>query len=306
MEVGAEPEQPLYLFLRIALCYATPTFIVLSILILSNRYRERLPINFWSSRIQYIFVPFLVWAFLDALLVESIYQKGMLLDKFYHNVMSGEFVGWFVVVIMQLYVVVALMKRFKWSIAWFLPISALITLVHHAIILLPYPIFEDNVMVIRLLFTGWLGYFAVAYAIGAYYEQLAALAKKYRGATVVFVVLATLFLYIRVQLGYTEVHSRRLDLVPLVISVVLCVIAWGQALPSTKVVRLISQYAFMIYLIHWEVLRLSTSWFVAHFDSTLTRVPLLMLWTLVVCIGLTKLLSYLPFSQWIVGKLKKR
>ncbi|MFJ7648967.1 acyltransferase family protein [Lysinibacillus sp. NPDC097279] len=306
MEVGAEPEQPLYLFLRIALCYATPTFIVLSILILSNRYRERLPINFWSSRIQYIFVPFLVWAFLDALLVESIYQKGMLLDKFYHNVMSGEFVGWFVVVIMQLYVVVALMKRFKWSIAWFLPISALITLVHHAIILLPYPIFEDNVMVIRLLFTGWLGYFAVAYAIGAYYEQLAALAKKYRGATFVFVVLAALFLYIRVQLGYTEVHSRRLDLVPLVVSVVLCIIAWGQSIPSTKVVHIISRYAFMIYLIHWEVLRLSTSWFVAHFDSTLTRVPLLMLWTLVVCIGLTKLLSYLPFSQWIVGKLKKR
>lgn len=306
MEVGAEPEQPLYLFLRIALCYATPTFIVLSILILSNRYRERLPINFWSSRIQYIFVPFLVWAFLDALLVESIYQKGMLLDKYYHNVVSGEFVGWFVVVIMQLYVVVALMKRFKWSIAWFLPISALITLVHHAIILLPYPIFEDNVMVIRLVFTGWLGYFAVAYAIGAYYEQLAALAKKYRGATVVFVVLATLFLYIRVQLGYTEVHSRRLDLVPLVVSIVLCIIAWGQSIPSTKVVHMISRYAFMIYLIHWEVLRLSTNWFVAHFDSTLTRVPLLMLWTLVVCIGLTKLLSYLPFSQWIVGKLKKR
>ncbi|MGE7842299.1 acyltransferase family protein [Lysinibacillus sp. NPDC093712] len=306
MEVGAEPEQPLYLFLRIALCYATPTFIVLSILILSNRYREKLPTNFWSSRIQYIFVPFLVWAFLDALLVESIYQKGLLWDKYYHNVVSGEFVGWFVVVIMQLYMVIALIKRFKWSIAWFLPLSVLITLVHHAIILLPYPIFEDNVMVIRLLFTGWLGYFAVAYAIGVYYEQLAVLAKKYRGATIVFVILSALFLYIRVQLGYIEVHSRRLDLVPLVVSVVLYVIAWGQLIPSTKVVRIISQYGFMIYLIHWEVLRLSTSWFVAHFDSTLTRVPLLMLWTLVVCIGLTKLLSYLPFSQWIVGKLKKR
>jgi membrane-bound acyltransferase YfiQ involved in biofilm formation len=306
MEVGAEPEQQLYLFLRIALCYATPTFIVLSILILSNRYREKLPTNFWSSRIQYIFVPFLVWAFLDALLVESIYQKGLLWDKYYHNVVSGEFVGWFVVVIMQLYGVFALMKRFKWTIAWFLPLSVLITLVHHAIILLPYPIFEDNVMVIRLLFTGWLGYFAVAYAIGVYYEQLAVLAKKYRGATVVFVILSALFLYIRVQLGYIEVHSRRLDLVPLVVSVVLCVIAWGQSIPSTKVVRIISQYAFMIYLIHWEVLRLSTSWFVAHFDSTITRVPMLLLWTLVVCIGLTKLLSYLPFSQWIVGKLKKR
>lgn len=58
MEVGVEPEQTIYLFLRIALCYATPTFIVLSILILANRYREQIPTNFWSSRIHYILVPF--------------------------------------------------------------------------------------------------------------------------------------------------------------------------------------------------------------------------------------------------------
>ncbi len=80
----------------------------------------------------------------------------------------------------------------------------------------------------------------------------------------------------------------------------------GQSVPHTKVVRIISQYAFMIYLMHWEILRLSTGWFVAHFDSTLVRVPLLMLWTLVVCIVLTKLISLLPFSQWIVGKIRKR
>ncbi|MGE6513573.1 acyltransferase family protein [Lysinibacillus sphaericus] len=305
MEVGAEPEQTFYLFLRIALCYATPTFIVLSILILANRYREQIPTNFWSSRIQYIFVPFLVWAFIDAYLVESIYRKGLLWEKYVNNVVYGEFVGWFVVVIMQLYVVFALLKRFKWSIAWFLPLCVLITLIHHTVILLPYPIFEDNAMVLRLLFTGWLGYFAVAYAIGIYYSQIAELAKKYRGATIVLVLLAAAFLYMRLLLGYTEVHSRRLDLVPLVVSILLVVIAWGQSLPQTKVARIISQYAFMIYLMHWEVLRLSTGWFVAHFDSTLVRVPLLMLWTLVVCIVLTRLISLLPYSQWIVGKIRK-
>ncbi|MET4560641.1 membrane-bound acyltransferase YfiQ involved in biofilm formation [Lysinibacillus parviboronicapiens] len=306
MEVGVEPEQTIYLFLRIALCYATPTFIVLSILILANRYREQIPTNFWSSRIHYIFVPFLVWAFIDASLVESIYLKGLLWEKYVNNVVYGEFVGWFVVVIMQLYVVFALMKRFKWSFTWFLPVCVLITLIHHTVILLPYPIFTDNAMVLRLLFTGWLGYFAVAYAIGMYYSQIAEMAKKYRVATIVLVLLAAVFLYMRLLLGYTEVHSRRLDLVPLVMSVVLFVIAWGQSVPHTKVARIISQYAFMIYLMHWGVLRLSTGWFVAHFDSTLVRVPLLMLWTLVVCIVLTKLISLLPFSQWIVGKIRKR
>ena len=306
MTVGEAPQREMYMFLRIALCYATPTFIMLSILILANRYREQVPTGFWSSRIQYIFVPFLVWSFVDALAVESIYRKGLLWEKFVNNVLYGEFVGWFVVVILQLYAIFALMKRFKWSPAWFLPMCVIISLVHHEVIMLPYPFFENNMLVMRLLFTGWLGYFALAYLMGMYYTQIAILAKRYRMVTIVLVLLSGLFLYIRLQLGYTEVHSRRLDLVPLVVSIVLFVVAWGQSLPYVAPISIISKYAFMIYLMHWEVLRFSTGWFVEHFDNTLVRVPLLVLWTLIVCLGLTKLISMLPFSQWIVGKIKRR
>lgn len=305
MTVGVAPEQEMYEFLRIALCYATPTFIVLSILILANRYPEQLSTGFWSSRLQFILVPFLVWGFVDALIVESIYRNGMLWETFVNNVVYGEFVGWFVVVILQLYAIFALMKRFKWSPAWFLPMCVIIALVHHAVIALPYPFFEENRHTMRLLFTGWLGYFALAYLMGMYYTQIAQLAKRYRVATIVLVLLSGIFLYIRLQLGYTEVHSRRIDLVPLVISIALLVIAWGQSIPYFAPIRVISKYAFMIYLMHWEVLRFSTGWFVEHFDSTLVRVPLLFLWTLIVCIILTKLLSMLPFGRLIVGKIKK-
>ncbi|MFJ7736024.1 acyltransferase family protein [Lysinibacillus sp. NPDC097287] len=302
--VGKSPEHEMYMFLRIALCFATPSFIVLSILILANRYREQVPPGFWPSRLQFVFVPFLVWAFVDALIVESIYRNGLLVEKYIENLIFGGFTGWFVVVIMQLYAVFALMKRFKWSPVWFLPMCVIMSLVHHAVILLPYPFFEDNMLIMRLFFTGWLGYFALAYLIGMYYSQIAVLAKRYRVATIFLVLLSGVYLYIRMQLGYTEVHSRRLDLVPLVASIVLFVIAWGQSIPYVAPIRIISKYAFMIYLMHWEVLRFSTDWFVEHFDKTLVRVPLLVLWTLFVCIILTKLISLLPFSQWIVGKIK--
>ena len=304
--VGVGLEHELYEFLRIALCYATPTFIVLSIMIMANRYPKQLPTGFWASRLQFLFIPFLVWGFLNALFVEMIYRKGLLWDTFINNVVYGEFVGWFVLVILQLYIIFALMKRFKWSPAWFLPLCVVVSLVHHAMIELPYPFFEDNTNTLRLLFTGWLGYFAIAYVIGAYYTQIAVLAKKYRMAMITLVLLSGVFLYIRLQLGFIEVHSRRLDLVPLVISMTLLVIAWGQSIPYVAPIRIISKYAFVIYLMHWEVLRFSTGWFVAHFDRTLIRVPLLFLWTLIVCIVLGKLLSMLPCNQWIVGKLKKR
>ena len=305
IKVGSAIEHEVYEFARIALCYATPTFIVLSIIIMANRYPKQLPTGFWASRLQFLFIPFLVWGFFNALFVEMIYRKGLLWDTFMNNVLYGEFVGWFVIVILQLYAIFALMKWFKWSPAWFLPLCVIISLIHHALIELPYPFFEDNTNTLRLLFTGWLGYFAIAYAIGTYYTQIAVLAKKYRMATILLVLLSGIFLYIRLQLGYTEVHSRRLDLVPLVLSITLFVIAWGQSIPYIAPIRIISKYAFVIYLMHWEVLRFSTEWFVGHFDRTFVRVPVLFLWTLLVCIILGKLLSMLPGSQWIVGKIKK-
>ena len=304
IKVGVAIEHEVYEFVRIALCYATPTFIVLSIIIMANRYPKQLPTGFWASRLQFLFIPFLVGGFFNALFVEMIYRKGLLFDTFINNVLYGEFVGWFVIVILQLYAIFALMKRFKWSPAWFLPLCVVISFIHHAIIELPYPFFENNTNTLRLLFTGWLGYFAIAYVIGTYYTQIAVLAKKYRMATIFLVLLSGVFLYIRMQLGYTEVHSRRLDLVPLVLSITLFVIAWGQSIPYMAPVRIISKYAFVIYLMHWEVLRFSTEWFVTHFDHTFVRVPLLFLWTLLVCIVLGKLLSMLPGSQWIVGKIK--
>ncbi|MEG0258583.1 MAG: acyltransferase family protein [Lysinibacillus sp.] len=225
MTVEKAPEHEFYMFLRIALCFATPTFIVLSTILLANRYREKVPPGFWSSRLQFVFVPFLVWSFVDALIIEMIYQNGLLWKKYLNNILYGRFVGWFVVVIMQLYVIFTLMKRFKWSPAWFLPICVIVSLIHQAVIALPYPIIEENIAIMRLLFTGWLGYFALAYLMGMYYSQVAALAKRYRLATIVFVILSGAFLYIRMQLGYTEIHSRRLDLVPLVVSIILFVIA---------------------------------------------------------------------------------
>lgn len=41
-------------FLRVLLTYATPTFIVLSEIILANRYKDKIPPNFFTKRIKLI------------------------------------------------------------------------------------------------------------------------------------------------------------------------------------------------------------------------------------------------------------
>ena len=56
------PDVDLYHLLRIILCFATPTFVLLSEIILANKYKHRIPGNFFSTRFKYIFLPFVSFA----------------------------------------------------------------------------------------------------------------------------------------------------------------------------------------------------------------------------------------------------
>ena len=59
-------DQPFYQFFRLLLCAATPIFILLSILILANRYQHQLPTHFLWHRFQFIVMPFIAAGILYA------------------------------------------------------------------------------------------------------------------------------------------------------------------------------------------------------------------------------------------------
>lgn len=82
-------------FLRVLLTYATPTFIVLSEIILANRYKDKIPPNFFTKRIKLIILPFIAFAIIDALVVNYMSESGInILAKIQSNLM-GNFIGYF-------------------------------------------------------------------------------------------------------------------------------------------------------------------------------------------------------------------
>lgn len=284
-------------FSAILLCYATPTFVLLSVIILTHKYSKELPNNFWANRLQFILLPFLFFAVVDAVLPKYLFDDDAVLQNLFKNIFLGEFVGWFVVVILQLYLLFWLMMKYKWSPYWVLPIGALISLIHYSIV------FDYRY---KLIFTVWLIYFAIAYILGIRYKETAQILKKYRYFTIIAVLLSGFLVYTKFSQGYITTNSGRIDLIPFVTSITCFIIAWGQVIPYFGIVRLISKYAFSIYLLHWSILDIFASWFIRNINSLLMQVVVTMIWTLFVAIFVTKLISFLPFGKWITGKLRDR
>ena len=74
-----------YDLFRIGLCYATPAFIVLSEIILANRYSLKVPSGFFIKRFKYIYIPFLVFSVIDGIVVNYFYPQTFLNKKNYYE-----------------------------------------------------------------------------------------------------------------------------------------------------------------------------------------------------------------------------
>lgn len=300
------PSEEIYQFFRILLCYATPAFIVLSVIILANRYPDKLPEKFWVNRIKWIYLPFLFFAILDAIVGKYFNPNLLVGQKIIDNIITGKFVGWFIIVIFQFYFLHYLIIRYKLSLKWLFPIS-LIIMFGYSNYALENPIaMEGYSHLLKLPFLGWFGYFTVAFLIGKHYKKVSHFLFKYRWLTLVGFAVSILYLYASFKSGNLEVNSRRLDLFPVVISFSSVVIAWGQLLPRFAFVNLVSTYSFGIYLIHWQVLRFLAPYTANYFAHPFAHVLALFFITLLICLVIIKLITLIPYGDFIVGKVKKK
>ncbi|WP_370042711.1 acyltransferase family protein [Lysinibacillus sp. RC79] len=293
-------ENPYYQFFRLLLCFATPTFILLSIIILAKRYQAELPPKFLWRRLQFVYIPFVVAGILYAANATLHYDESFW-DALYRHIILGDFSGWFVVTIFQLYILFFIIKKYQLSSVWLTPMLFTLGILYRTLVNLNVDFIIENANLIRLLFVGWLPYFVIAYLIGTYYQWVASNIIKYKFATLVLVILSASILAINYYLGATEITSKRLDMMLLIISITLCILAFGQIVPKLKIINLVSQYSFGIFLIHWLVQEYLVP-YTAQIPSTFLQVLTLFLSSLIVCIFIIKIISFLPYSAYLIGK----
>ncbi|WP_163539697.1 acyltransferase family protein [Gracilibacillus sp. YIM 98692] len=304
--VGRPDIGDIYDIIRILFCYATPTFILLSEIILANKYHQKIPKGFFTKRLKFILIPYIIFGLIDAILTKQQYPYIDLLLRIKNNLLFGTFEGFFVLVIMQFYILHFLITRFRIPAAVFVPFSFLIMIIHHSIVKLEPAFLSDVLARERILFSAWIGYFAIAYLIGRYYNTIKEQLSKYKISLFIGVLLSIAVVVLSFYLGERTVNSRRLDLIFLTTFVSLFLISIHKWMPNLSIINTISNYSFGIYLIHWQVQRFIAPIVVPYFGSTSLQVGVLFIVTLSLTMTIMKLISFIPYSQFIIGNVQKR
>ncbi|WP_197468203.1 acyltransferase family protein [Fictibacillus phosphorivorans] len=300
------PKTEYYQLLRTMLCFATPTFVVLSEVILANRYPDKLPEKFWTKRLKWIFAPYISFSVIDALVSYKMNPNFDLGGKILKNIFLGEFEGYFVLIIFQFYILHYFVTKYKISMNLLIPVSILAMIFHFKILEGNIAFVKEHVAFFKIPFTAWFAYFTLAYVIGRNYKRLSETFLRYKWFTLLGVLLSIVIVFVLFKAGYTSVGSRRIDLLPLTIMLSVAVFAWGQLIPNFKFVNIISNYSFGIYLIHWQVQRYWGASIAELFSGTFTRVIGVFIISLLISMSIIFIVSKLPFGSYIVGNVNRK
>lgn len=297
------PQTELFDLSRILLCYATPAFIILSSLILANRYPLGLPEGFWIKRLKFIYLPFVCFAIIDGFNAKYFNPNVFLELKIFNNIFLGTFIGYFIFIIFQFYLLHFIVTKYKVSMTWLLPVSLIVMAIHLSILNSDHPFIQEHHALLKLPFTAWFGYFSVAFVLGKHYKMISPILLKYRWATLACVFLSALFVLITYKTGMTLALSSRLDLFPFVVSMSIAILAWGQLIPRLHFIQMISNYSFGIYLLHWQLLKHLSPYAAKWIDGFVLQALFLFFTSIVLCIVIIRMISLLPFGSFIIGKL---
>ncbi|WP_176541140.1 MULTISPECIES: acyltransferase family protein [unclassified Bacillus (in: firmicutes)] len=316
-----EDENYMVNLVRLLLTFGTPTFIFISEFILARSYPQELPANFWSKRIKFIMVPYVLFGTFYAFL-KAFEQSGSFGNNFmgsfgqllWRHILLGDYHGYFILVIFQFYLLHYFfhnnLKRWKPSLV--MGGALLINLLYLGFFnfVKPYPT-EIGVYIWEKLywipFFGWLFYFTLAYYCGRNFLYFIGFLNKYSKMVIVspiIIGLICLSLY-HSKLIYS-ISSKRVDMIFFTTSMILLIYYIATKISIVpKFFVWISQYSFGIYLIHPVFLALMHVAFrkLSNEIQPLLLTGLYFICSLLLSIACTFVLNKIPYGYYFAGKI---
>lgn len=303
---------PFYEFLRVLLLFATPSFIILSEILLSMRYSNGLPDDFFLKRIKFILIPYILIGTFFSLMnyLDSDGSQGFF-EIFTNNVLYGNWHGWFIIVIFQFYILHALFYKWlnKANPLIMLVISFLISLTHSLLAYAYEPYFQwwDTYYPFhnRTALPFWIFYFIFGYYLGKNYERIMSSVKRHLWPLCGLWALSVLWIFIMYHFfDVTYVKSYRFDLLLYTVFTFLLVLYLMQVIGKHKftLLLLISDVSFFIYLSHPLVNSYLSKALASFVGVPSIFLILLTLFTLGFSLGMAFVLSHFPLSRFVIGK----
>lgn len=318
----AFPDGPVWIeLLEVFLAFGTPAYVFISEIILANAYPNETPKGFWKKRVEFIFVPYLTFGALYAVLksgqewaVAGNVELSVLGGYLWRHLLLGDYHGYFILIIFQFYALHSVFGKIakRFSPVAILTASLFIQAGYLLIFnLVPAP--NGTVwsyvwgQLSWLPFAGWLFYFTVAYYCGRDYSRFRAWLERYGVWTIPATLLCGAIVAVVFLTGIvTTASSKRFDMIlfTLSLSFFICyAVLRTRFVPNALVA--VSRYSFGIYLLHplfFGLLAVP----IGMFQASLSPVIQLLLYIslgLAASILTTRLLNRTRWGGYLVGKL---
>lgn len=252
----------LYLDLaRIPTVLGTPIFIFISIFLFSIRYGNRPPSGFLLKRLQYVFVPYIVYGLIYSLTkYANLRREGVPVELDDHLIEYLIFAGWhgyFLIIAMQFYAFYWLYCRYALE-RWLPPgpwlvISSLISIAYWG--MTSHFDIEPPGYLLWIAPLGWIYLFFLAMLVVRHYPQLATGRLRevpwLKWLSQLPLLLAFVAVIVLLTLsGRLEFSSKETWVVPFFILFTLYSITRLRHVRATPLVKSVNRYSFGIYLAH--------------------------------------------------------
>ncbi|WP_404274693.1 acyltransferase [Exiguobacterium undae] len=294
----------------------TPIFAIISaFLLMSMVLRKGFDLRqFIQSRFSKIFVPYLIWSSVYLLYkyhVENSLNPDLSISS-YFLYGNAHYHLYFILTVLQFYLVFPLLARFKKNSGLFVALGASMIINY---LWLTFGNVTTDVEWINRFVNGrsfllnWIAYFMMGITYAVYYQEFQDLLKRHRTSLLLVSGVILLDLWISIDLArlYTSTNISNLIYIPFVIVVLNYIFRRVRSdATAMKLFQAIGTHSMGIYLVHPLVIRLirRSEWF-EYFQSG-SMFVLAMIMILSISMGISYAISLLPFGNYIIPVPKRR
>lgn len=306
-----EPQLTALYYIRNIIIFATPGFIILSVMLTTLNYRLELPKGYLWERIKYILIPYVIIGIFFSWSA-SMENGSSLKDELLSNVVRGEWHGYFILVIIQFIILniivykinpAVLKSKIMLLISFVISAVYLIAYYHmesvHSFVENVYP-FSSNTVIF-----GWLFFYFLGAYSGANYFKIQTFMKS-QSAIIILLLLISYGLFILFNNhDYWTVTSFHYSLILYhTTAFFLILYIAGQVTDVLEsLILLISKYSLFIFLFHPIIIPYLFSYTSLYSESTVIFLVISVVLTLGLCIGTGIILSHFKMFRFVIGKL---
>lgn len=306
--------------------YGTPTFIFISMLLISYSYPNGLPRDFLTRRFMLIMLPFIFMAIFYGADMNIFNQllAGNMTEVFSastwstisSNVISnlmGGYHGYFILIIFQFYILAYFFHKFlsKSNPLAVILISLVINLVYLSVFNFTEPPTDSTAMLHFwdsghwIPFIGWIFYFSLAFYCGLYYAQFIEILKKNKYLIIFSAILFAALTVVLSIFEFIPLSSKSVAMIfftTAMIGVLYLIALRIREMP--KILVMINNYSFSIYLLNMFYINITyTILSILKVDFGIFNVFIFIIASTMASMLTAHLLNKFAFGKYLVGRV---